>query len=1101
MREKSWVIVDCSSIMKACLYAGKDKENGFEVIDAEGKPVWVNSWRFGLDNLISSISSTLEQTGCAPMDLIFVTETDGSRLRRNIYPEYKGNRKPKPKEWNDQYQQLEDGAKAFFKRLGSLFVTQPGIEADDIVAFLCRKLGGVKYLVMNDMDGLALHDGVNVIMRYQGMLVDATTDNPLGPFPFRFTRLYKALVGDPSDNLKGAVGFGKMAFVDLYAAIGETGMDELAKVIQDGRWAVLEKDAASVQASMPKLAKLIQKIVEHKGSVQASWKCAGFFDHLVNSPRARLQWEVGMTLEAPEGVPDKALAGYYQQRRLVTAKNFAQYMTSDIWAHLAKSPWASLDLETSTSPESDEWLRLVNKLSEDDPISAVDVIDSRITGMGLTFGANGQFTLYFSVNHATDDNITPHQLYLFLNKLREREPNLQINVHNSSFELPVLKLNLGEWTDGNPLWDDGYLPNVDDTLFQASYVNENVKIGLKAQAKLVLGYDQQTYDETVRCPTSGRLRKMHELTPKEVFNYGTDDTIVTHALRNYYQAILEIEGTFNLYRDVEMPAAYLCAAGIVSGTAFSREEMRRQEQEDDVVYDQYWVSFRDWLVQKQWDGVELPALEMTPASMKAAYQLVTGRELETKVRTPTKLVILMAEDPEAATLASLYESALVSGDMSQIEKYVRQFHDGEPKINLDSPTQVCKLLYEKLELPIRVRNRPTPQMKAAGVREGNPAGNILAINTALFYDCATDNDRAREIRKLLGSIVKMRSVATRRKMFYGPYRYLKHWKTGRIHGSYGQCMTATRRFAPSKPNLAQLPKDKGDFRACFLPHHKDAVIVSLDFNAQELRVIADYSRDENMVSCYIGDNRRDLHHLTGLSIAQRNIREDITYEEFALGIEQDDHPEHTVFVKCRKSAKTVNFSSEYGAQAEKMAEVLMVPVDVAQAYLDAKFATFWRAEQWKKEEVIPEAKKQGYATTKLGGIRHLQEAFQSDDWSISSRAERQAVNYKIQGSCAEMTKLAMGRVWKQRLLQRYDASFFAPIHDELVFSVAISDLVPFVQELHAAMVAPYADMWLPLESSIGIGLDFKNLIEIGKQPDADKILAAVRRLRPELEAA
>ena len=1104
MRKKQWVIVDCSSILKACLYAGKDKENGFEVIDPiTHQPIWINGWQFGLENFINSMLSTLEQVGAAPIDLIIVTETDGTRLRRNIYPDYKGKRTEKPKEWLEQYQRLEQEVKKFFLPLGTMCVTQPGLEADDICAFLCKWLKGPRTLVMNDMDGLALHDGVNVTHRYMGQLVDEHTNNPLGPFPFRFTRLYKALVGDKSDNLKGAVGFGVAAFTDLYGAIGEAGMDELAKVIDKSQWQTLEKDAAAVEPTHPKLAKLIRKILEHKGSVQTSWKCAGFFDHLVNSPRAKLQWEVGMTLEAPEGMIDKRLAGYYQQRRLVTAKNFGQYMTSDIWRHISESPWLSLDLETSTPEESDEWLRLVNQLSEDDPISAVDVISSKISGMGITFGANQQYTLYFTVDHATDDNITPEQLFLFLKKLIDKEPELRINVHNSSFELPVLKINLGEWADKEPGWDDGYLPNVDDTIFMASYVNENVKLGLKAQAKMVLNYEQATYDETVTCPTTGRRRKMNELTPKEVFAYGTDDTIVTSALRNYYQAVLEIEGTIDLYREVEMPAAYLCADGIVHGVAFNREEMRRQEQEDDKLYAKHWQDFRQWLIDSKWDGVELPTMDLTPASMKMAYALVTGADLVTQVRTPSKLTILMRENDAAATLADLYDAALKTGDLTDVINYVRPFHDGEPKINLDSPAQVCKLLYERLGLPVRVRNKPTADMKKAGIREGNPAGNALAINTALFYDCSGDDEDGSkaEIRKLLSDIVNMRSVATRRKMFYKPYRYLKHWRTGNIHPSYGQCMTATRRFAPSKPNLAQLPKDKGDFRACFRPHHSNAVMVSLDFNAQELRVIAEYSGDENMVSCYVGSNRRDLHHLTGLAIAQKKLRSDITYEEFATRIDDAEHVEHKAFVAFRKKAKTVNFASEYGAQGPKMAETLMVPLDEAESYLEAKHSTFWRAEQWKKDEVIPEAKKQGYATTMLGGIRHLSEFFQSDDWSISSKAERQAVNFKIQGSCAEMTKKAMGRVWKQRLLQRFDARFFAPVHDELVFSVAIPDLVPFVQELHAAMVAQYADMEIPLESSIGIGLDFKNLIEIGKQPDADKILAAVQELRPDLQPA
>lgn len=1091
MRNRPWILVDCSSILKACLYAGKDTEHGFEATDPQGKTVWVNGWQFGLENAISSVVSILQQSEAAPMDLIFVFEQDGSRIRRNIYPEYKGQRTPKAKEWNEQYDLLEQNLRAFFKPLGAQFVVQPGVEADDVVAYLAKNLKGRKVVAMNDADAFSLMELPDVEVRYKGNLIGSELENPVGPFPFKYIRLYKALVGDKSDNLKGAVGFGDKAFIDLYVMIGDEGLDALIDIIQRGAFQELVEDAKQVKS--------IQKIIDHRGSVTQSWKCAGFFDHLVNSPRARLQWEVGMVSECA-GKPDKRLEDWYQKRRLVHSGNFAQIMTSSIWMHLARSPFATLDLETSTPQESDDWLRLVNDLSEDDPIAAVDVIASKITGLGFTFGDNGQYTLYFTVNHKTDRNITMEQLYQFLTRVLQRAPDLRFNVHNSSFELPVLYLNGLEWTLNDDSWECGFLPRVDDTIFMASYVNENVKIGLKAQAQRVLGYEQTTYADTVRCPNTGRMRKMDELTPDEVFAYGTDDTIVTWALRNHYQAIMELEGTFDLCRTVEMDAAYLCAAGLIEGVEFNREEMRKQEGEDNIEFDKHWAVVRKWLVDNKWDGVEMPAMDLSPASMKAAFLMVTGTSLVTQVRTPAKLVILMREHG-ADVLADLYDAALASADMTDVERYVRTFHKGEPEINLDSPAQVCKLLYEKLELPIRVRNKPTPQMKAQGIREGNPAGNALAMASALFYDCNGDDERSVVARTIISSLIKMRGVATRRKMFYKPYRYLRHWKTGKIHGSLGQCMTVTRRFAPSKPNLAQLPKDKGGFRACFRPHHKNAVIVSLDFNAQELRVIADYSRDENMVSCYVGENRKDLHHLTGLSIAQRKIREDMTYEEFAERIDDDAHVEHKLMVGTRKKAKTVNFATEYGAMADKLAETLMVPVEEAQAYLEAKNETFWRSEQWKKEEVIPEARKQGYATTMLGGVRHLNEAFQSGDWGLESRAERQAVNYKIQGSCAEMTKLAMGRVWRRRMLQRYDAKFFAPIHDELVFSVAIPDAVPFIVELHECMIAKYANMWIPLESSIGIGLDFKNLIEIGKEPDPALIEKALARLAERKEEA
>jgi len=385
---------------------------------------------------------------------------------------------------------------------------------------------------------------------------------------------------------------------------------------------------------------------------------------------------------------------------------------------------------------------------------------------------------------------------------------------------------------------------------------------------------------------------------------------------------------------------------------------------------------------------------------------------------------------------------------------------------------------------------------------GSPKCDALAIASAKFYDDKTHP----EAIAVLDALHETRAVSTLRKMFYKPYKSLQHWKTGKIHGSDGQCMAVTRRFTPNKPNKSQWPKgEKGDFRDNIEPHHKDAVVVALDFKAQELRVIADSSGDEAMTSCFVGENKRDMHHLTGVSIALKKfadkVDQEITYEWFAAVVDDEAHPMHKQIKATRKKAKTTNFASEYGAGAAKMAQTLMVPEEEAQSYLDAKFATFWRAEEWKKNEVIPLAKKRGYALTRLGARRHLAEAFASDDWGTRARAERQAVNFEIQSSCGEMTKLAMGRIWRAKLLVRYDAQFIAVVHDELVFSCGREDLVAFTQELHALMTQRYADMVIPIESSIGIGHNFGQLIEIGDQPTSEAINDALYKLFPQKYAA
>jgi DNA polymerase I-like protein with 3'-5' exonuclease and polymerase domains len=234
-----------------------------------------------------------------------------------------------------------------------------------------------------------------------------------------------------------------------------------------------------------------------------------------------------------------------------------------------------------------------------------------------------------------------------------------------------------------------------------------------------------------------------------------------------------------------------------------------------------------------------------------------------------------------------------------------------------------------------------------------------------------------------------------------------------------------------------------------------------------------------------------MHSLTALKIAQRE-RPEMSYETFVAAVSDEACPDYKWAKDLRGKGKITNFASEYGAKAKKMAETLMVDEDEAQAYLDAKYATFKVAEQW-KESVIREANKTGLSYTKLGAIRHLRAGIKTTNSYEHGKAERQSVNFRIQGSSAEMTKLAMGRMWRSGMMFRYDARFIAPIHDEVVFSVAIKDLVPFVQEAHTCMVAKYADMFVPIRSSISLGKNFGDQIECGEEPTADALLAGLQR--------
>jgi DNA polymerase-1 len=187
----------------------------------------------------------------------------------------------------------------------------------------------------------------------------------------------------------------------------------------------------------------------------------------------------------------------------------------------------------------------------------------------------------------------------------------------------------------------------------------------------------------------------------------------------------------------------------------------------------------------------------------------------------------------------------------------------------------------------------------------------------------------------------------------------------------------------------------------------------------------------------------------------------------------------------RKDSKNVNFAAQFGGQAVKLSETLIMSVEDAQLFLDARSAMFPEVDEAaiRAEDYC---KKYGYALTMMGARRHLREAMISDDRWAASRAARQAWNMEIQGSAAEMTKLAMARLWKSGAIHKYDVRFIAPIHDELVTSVHRDHALEFIKIKHACMTAQYADMSnpndpnsVPIMGSISIGPNFADQIECG----------------------
>jgi DNA polymerase I-like protein with 3'-5' exonuclease and polymerase domains/5'-3' exonuclease len=1121
------IAFDGASFLWTALRGGKDKEHGQEVTHGD-KKVWVNSAQFGYDHAMNMMLRVMESEGLTPHRCILVFEGLHSKKRRQaIEPTYKANRDgDKPPEAYIEYDKAIKLVEQAWLDVGACSMRQPFVEGDDTLGYLAKHSEDDLLVATYDNDLLALA-GVNEQGKQVRVWVDDKIDtNKYGDFPLPLVTLYKSLVGDANDNIKGCVGFGVKTWETFAVTYGDEGLWALLKMLEAGTLGDLHLQREEDKA--------IRLICEQEAQVMRSYQLAKIHPEWVNTRNKALEIRAGMVkLETIE--TDGRLSKWAGKSWLVDANNFAN-RAEHCRSWFKHSPFVALDIETSTPAESDEWL--ANQVPPNP--DGVDVLGSELTGLSLTYGDNLQYTVYISVNHAETANVSSEEV----RKLVADIPGDTV-IQNMGFELTVL---YQEWSAAQE--DNGYhgfLPRVLDTKLEASYVNENIKNGLKGRSLHHLGYKQQEYKDVCRFTgpvdelrPGGRLiktvsprvyynandaeiseeqataldaagefatyveevqtreYKMRELPATHVFGYGCDDTICTASLHNHYRLVMELEHAWQTYLDVEIDAAYMSAVSFLQGTDFSAAKMRELEELDNVTYSEAWATLRNYLMSKGWAGSICPefGVDSKPADFKLAYQIVTGKELDTKARNADKLAALMAaegEDTLSALLLGCYKQPPDGPGWVAFNTFVQRHFKGEPVFNGASPIQKQRLLYEVMGLPIRIRNKPTDEMKAAGIREGSPKTDVLAIEWAKKFDAKPED------KPVLEAIKLMQMVETRRSLYYNKYPGFLHWKTGKLHSSLNQCEANTRRSSESTPNKQQLPKNlkiEGQpprFREVIVPHHANAVIVSLDEDGQELRVIADYSKDPGMVACYVGDNKKKMHSMTGVGIAAWKFKQaEWSYEVFEAARKDHEHPLHSAAKECYALGKKVNFTTEYGAMAKKVAETLIIDEAEAQVFVDAKEKAFPVAAAW-KDEVIREARNFGFVRTKMGAVRHLRDALNSMDGYEASKAERQAVNFLVQSGAAEQTKRAYGSAWKRGLAFKYDCVFIGPIHDEVVWSVAIKDLLPFLVEMHACMVQPYGGMTIPIVSSISFGPNFGEQVEVDG-PTAEAVARGLEEL-------
>lgn len=361
----------------------------------------------------------------------------------------------------------------------------------------------------------------------------------------------------------------------------------------------------------------------------------------------------------------------------------------------------------------------------------------------------------------------------------------------------------------------------------------------------------------------------------------------------------------------------------------------------------------------------------------------------------------------------------------QIEKLKASiFSMAGQEFNINSPKQLAKILFETMSLPTPKKTRK--------------AGHY-ATGAAVLEELAKDNP-------IVPAILEFRELSKLKNTYLDALPRLTQKDSKRVHTSYNQMVTATGRLSSSNPNLQNIPirTELGrEIRKAFIapPGYK---ILAADYSQIELRVMAHLSSDPVLLDSFARDE--DIHFRTALEVFGKEAALDKnTY---------------------RRRAKAINFGVMYGQSAFGLSKTLKINKKEAQSFIDGYFAQYQGVQTW-IERTIQQARDEGYVSTLFGRIRPIPE-IKSSNWNLRSFGERTAINAPIQGTAADLIKLAMIEIREQLQQTGALSTLILQVHDELVFEAAENELEELEKLVKKVMESVF-DLSVPLKVDIGTG--------------------------------
>jgi DNA polymerase-1 len=415
---------------------------------------------------------------------------------------------------------------------------------------------------------------------------------------------------------------------------------------------------------------------------------------------------------------------------------------------------------------------------------------------------------------------------------------------------------------------------------------------------------------------------------------------------------------------------------------------------------------------------EAPVSRVCPyACADADISLRLAAELKPELESSALLSLLLQVEMPLVPVLARMELAGVAIDEPYLGSISRQLHQSitllETEIyqvagrnfNINSTQQLSKILFEDLHLPSAQRTK-TGYSTAAHVLEDLRGAHPL-VDLILDY---------RQLEKLKSTYVDALPL-------------LVNPTTGRVHTSFNQAVTATGRLSSSSPNLQNIPirTELGrKVRGAFVAGCDDAVLLCADYSQIEMRILAHVCRDERLTRVFqVGD---DIHSATASEV---------------FGV-----PIASVTSDQRRKAKEVNFGLIYGMGEYGLANRIGVSQSEASDYIKQYFRRYKGAACY-RDDILRFARQNGYVTTALGRRRYLPE-INASHWALRAAAERTAINMPIQGSAADIIKLAMVRMDRELQQRHMQSKMILQVHDELVFEAwqdELEILVPLVREV------------------------------------------------------